>query len=238
MPWPDQIRVAATLVRIMPSKTAQTPQPADESHAGPPTTFGDATAAALVPCIVWSVDSGCQSKPDHADIWPIMPCGFAALGELKMRKITSRVLAAAATCALLAACAQPAPSVQALPVGPTLEEVVEYAAAQAKYRAAEAAGNGDAVTQALHTFSQISQEILSRQDPRLFEAQVVCERYRVGEPYIPNGMQTSFAPRFRYSCDDIELRFTDATEAIRRDLEERIAAADRAVIAQAGAGRP
>jgi hypothetical protein len=155
-----------------------------------------------------------------------------------MRKMICRGLAAAATCALLAGCAQSPPPVQALPAGPTSEEVVEYATALAKYRAAQRAGNGDAVTQALQTFAQISQEILSRQDPKLFEAQVGCERYRAASPDISSVNREFFEPRFQYACDNIEFRYDDATAAIRRDMEARIAAADLAIVAQAGAGHP
>lgn len=136
--------------------------------------------------------------------------------------------------AMLVACAeQPPTPTYSLPAGPTPAEVDNYAAAQATYRSAQAVGNGDAVTQALYTFSQIPQEILSRQDPRLFDAQAACARYRVAETYPRNGMRTSFEPQFRYACVDIEFRYTDATEAIRKDLDARIAAADRAIIAKA-----
>ena len=43
-----------------------------------------------------------------------------------MRKMICPALIAAAACALLAACAQPATPVQALPPGATPEEVVDY----------------------------------------------------------------------------------------------------------------
>jgi len=90
-----------------------------------------------------------------------------------MRKIICPALIAAAACALLAGCAQPAPPVQALPLGATPQEVVDYARAQVQYRSALASGNDDVVMQAANTFSTISQEILSRQDPRLFDARMV-----------------------------------------------------------------
>src|SRR6516225_28888 len=99
-----------------------------------------------------------------------------------MGKMTRPALTAAAACALLAACAQPAP-VQPLPPGPTPDEVADYARAQAHYRSGLASGNGDLVIKATDTFSLVAQEVLSRQDPRLFEAQVVCERYRVAGPH-------------------------------------------------------
>ena len=105
-----------------------------------------------------------------------------------MRKIICRTLIVAAACALLAACAQPPappPPIQALPPGATLAEVVDYATAQTQYRAAQASGNGDVVMQATNTFASISQENLSRQDPGLFDAWLICERYRVAWPHDP-----------------------------------------------------
>ena len=89
---------------------------------------------------------------------------------------------AAAAAALLTACAQPPPPTRPLPPGPTPEEVADYARAVAQYRSALASGNGDVVMQATHTFSLIAQEILSRRDPRLFDAEVVCRRYPVAGP--------------------------------------------------------
>jgi len=91
-------------------------------------------------------------------------------------------LAAAAACALLAACAQPPPPIRPLPPGPTPEEVADYARALAQYRSALASGNGDAVMQSTNPFSLIAKEILSRQDPRLFDAEVVCRSYPVAGP--------------------------------------------------------
>lgn len=143
----------------------------------------------------------------------------------------------AAACALLAACAPPTP-VRALPPGATPEEVADYARALAQYRAARASGNGDVATQAVDTWSSIAQEILSRQDPGLFEARMVCERYRVAGPRDPPDVRSTFAPQFVRDCQHIDWRYNQATSAIRRDLEERIAAADLARVAQARAGRP
>jgi hypothetical protein len=143
----------------------------------------------------------------------------------------------AAACALLAACAPPTP-VRALPPGATPEEVADYARALARDRAARASGNDDVVTQAVDTWSGISEEILSRQDPALFEARMVCERYRVAEPRDPGDVRSSFAPQFVRDCQHIDWRYNQATSAIRRDLEGRIAAADLATVAQAGTGRP
>ena len=79
----------------------------------------------------------------------------------------------------------------------------------------------------------IPQEILSRQDPRLFDARVVCERYRVGGPHDPRDVRSTFEPQFVQDCEHIDRRYNEATMAIRRDLEARIAAADLATIAQA-----
>jgi len=143
----------------------------------------------------------------------------------------------AAACALLAACAPPTP-VRALPPGATPEEIADYARALAQYRAARASGNGDVATQAVDTWSSIAQEILSRQDPGLFEAHMVCERYRVAGPRDPPDVRSTFAPQFVRDCQHIDWRYNQATSAIRRDLEERIAAADLARVAQARAGRP
>jgi hypothetical protein len=144
----------------------------------------------------------------------------------------------AAACALLAACAPPPTPVRALPPGATPEETADYARALAQYRAARASGNGDVATQAVDTWSSIALEILSRQDPGLFEARIVCERYRVGGPQDPPDVRSTFAPQFVRDCQHIDWRYNQATSAIRRDLEERIAAADLATVAQARTGRP
>jgi hypothetical protein len=143
----------------------------------------------------------------------------------------------AAACALLAACAPPTP-VRALPPGATPEEIADYARALAHYRAARASGNDDVVTQAVDTWSGISEEILSRQDPGLFEARMVCESYRVAGPRDAPDLRSTFAPQFVRDCQQIDWRYNQATSAIRRDLEARIAAVDLATVAQAGAGRP
>jgi uncharacterized lipoprotein YajG len=153
-----------------------------------------------------------------------------------MKEIICPVLAAAAAFALLASCAQPPRPVQALPPGPTPEEVADYARAQMQYHSGLASGNGDLVTQATDTFSLIAQEILSRQDPRLFDAQVVCDGFRVAEPHGRRDMQTTYDPQFVQDCQRISWRYNQATMAIRRDLETRIMAADRATIVQAEAG--
>src|SRR5271170_1012959 len=86
-------------------------------------------------------------------------------------------LAVIAACALLGACA-PAPE-QAIPPGPNPAEVADYATAQMRYREGLATGNGDTVASAVETFRQIPREIFFRQDPRLFDAKLVCERNQV-----------------------------------------------------------
>ena len=144
----------------------------------------------------------------------------------------------AAACALLAACAPPPTPVRALPPGATPEEVADYARALAQYRWARASGNDDVLMQAVDTWSGISEEILSRQDPALFEARMVCERYRVAGPQNPPDMRSSFPPQLVRDCQHIDRRYDQATSAIRRDLEAKIAAADLAAVAQATTGRP
>jgi hypothetical protein len=155
-----------------------------------------------------------------------------------MRKMICSALAAAAASALLAACAQPPPPIGPLPPGPTPEEMADYARALAQYRSALASGNGDVVMRATNTFSLIAQEILSRQDPRLFDAQVVCKSYPAARPPDRRAEQMGYEPQLVQDCRSIDWRFNQATISIRQDLEARIAAEDRAIIAQAGTGRP
>ena len=146
--------------------------------------------------------------------------------------------AVAAACALLAACASyqaPVAAVQAIPPGPTPDEVADYATAQMQYRFGLATGNGDTVAKANETFRQVAREIFSRQDPKLFEAKVICERYRVAGPAATARGVPALTGR---ECQNIEWRYNEATNAIRRDLDARIATADTATIAQAGAAHP
>jgi hypothetical protein len=150
-----------------------------------------------------------------------------------MKKMVRPILLATAAGALLAACAQPPPLVQALPPGPTPAELIDYSIAQAQYRAAKASGNSDVVTHAENTFWGISQEILSRQDPGLVDAWEVCERYRVAAPHNRRDVRSTFEPQFVRDCENIDGRYDAATSAIRRDLEDRIAVEDWATIAQA-----
>ena len=146
--------------------------------------------------------------------------------------------AVVAACGLLAACASytaPAQAVRANPPGPTPDEVANYATAQMQHRFGLATGNGDVVAKANETFRQIAREIFSRQDPKLFDAEVICERYRVAGPTITaRSVSTLTEPQ----CPNIEWRYTEATNAIRQDLATRIATADSATIAQAGAAHP
>jgi hypothetical protein len=155
-----------------------------------------------------------------------------------MNNVIRSTLIVAAAGALVAGCAQTPPPVQALPPGPTPAEVIDYATAQAQYRAAQDLGNGDVVTHAENTFWSISQEILSRQDPGLVDAWEVCERYRVAAPHNQRDVRSAFEPQFVRDCENIDRRYDAATGAIRRDLEARVASADRATIAQAEFRRP
>jgi len=66
----------------------------------------------------------------------------------------------------------------------------------------------------------------------------VCERYQVVAPQYRRDTQTTYDTQFVRECPRINQRYNQATMAIRRDLEARIAAADRRTIAQAGPGYP
>ena len=146
-----------------------------------------------------------------------------------MNKLAA-IVVVALLAVMVAACSQSEPPVAPPPPGPTAEEVTYYAAAQAEYRSAEASGNDDDTEEALYTFTQIPAAIILRQDPKLFAAQAACERNRVvGQ----SGAAPAFEPQFRAACADVEWRYNAEAIAIRRDLEERTAVADRAVIAQA-----
>ena len=116
--------------------------------------------------------------------------------------------------------------------------MADYARAQANYRSGLASGNGDLVIKATDTFSLIAREVLSRQDPSLFDGQVACERHQVAGPQYRRDTQTTYDPQFVQDCQRLSWRYNQATMAIRRDLEARIAAADRATIAQGGGGHP
>jgi hypothetical protein len=107
-----------------------------------------------------------------------------------------------------------------------------------QYRSGLASGNGDIVTRATNTFSLIAQEILSRQDPSLFDAWVVCQRYPADGLRDQRGLRSTYQPQFFEDCRRIDGRYNQETIAIRGDLDARVAAADRATIAEAGARRP
>jgi hypothetical protein len=87
--------------------------------------------------------------------------------------------------------------------------------------------------QADYTRRQISAEILSRQDSRLFDAHLVCESYLIPGPRDLRAISGAVAPPLAGACSGIAWRYDDATAAIRGDLEARIVAADRATIAEA-----
>jgi hypothetical protein len=128
----------------------------------------------------------------------------------------------------------PEQSVKPIPPGPSAAELADYAIAQTQYRYGLATGDADAISDATMTFWQIPREIFSRQDPRLFAAVLVCEAYR-GQTPAATGETTSSPSQLR--CQSVEQRYNEATIAIRRDVEAKIAAANSATIAQAGAGR-
>jgi hypothetical protein len=116
--------------------------------------------------------------------------------------------------------------------------VADYSRALAQYRAGLASGNGDIVTQATNTFSLIAEEILSRQDPSLFDAWMVCERYPADGSRDRRNSRSSYQPQFVQDCRRIDGRYNQETAAIRRDLDARVATADRATIAEAGVRHP
>jgi hypothetical protein len=125
---------------------------------------------------------------------------------------------------MLVACAPNPPpdqDVQPIPPGPTSGELADYATAQMHYRQGLATGDSDAVARANETFRQIPREIFFRENPRLFDAKLVCERNQVA------------AAPFELRCRNIEWRYNEATTAIRQDLEARVTAADYATIRQA-----
>jgi hypothetical protein len=139
---------------------------------------------------------------------------------------------------LLAGCAQPQAPVQPVPPGPSPAEIADYAAAQAQNRRGQAIGNNDDIAQALYSFRQISAEILARQDPKLFDAYDLCQSYRVSGAQGGLGIPSHFEPQFVRPCNQIEWRYGEDTAVIRGDLESRIAAADRATMAEAGTAHP
>jgi hypothetical protein len=72
----------------------------------------------------------------------------------------------------------------------------------------------------------------------VFEAQLVCESYQVSGPRDGRGPQSTYETRFVQDCQRVDGRYNQETIAIRRDLEARIAEADRATVAQAGVAHP
>jgi hypothetical protein len=85
--------------------------------------------------------------------------------------------------------------------------VADYARAQAQYSSALASGNGDVVAQATNTFSLIANEIFCRQDPSLFDARLVCERYRVSGPRDGRGLRSTYETQFVQDCQRVAGRY-------------------------------
>jgi hypothetical protein len=137
----------------------------------------------------------------------------------------------------LAACAQPPPE-QPLPPGPTAAELSDFAIAEMHRRIGAATGNADEVIAADDTLMQVPREILSRQNPPLFAAKLVCERYRTPAAVAPGGPPVapapfSLAPQVAPTCRDIDWRYAAATAVIRNNVAAKIEAADRATLALA-----
>jgi hypothetical protein len=84
--------------------------------------------------------------------------------------------------------------------------VVDYGWAVAQYRSGLASGNDDTVTRATNTFSLIAEEILSRQDPSLFDAWMVCERYPADGQRDQRGLRSTYQPQFVQDCRRIDGR--------------------------------
>jgi hypothetical protein len=116
--------------------------------------------------------------------------------------------------------------------------VADYSTALAQYRSALVSGNGDIVMRATNTFSLIAEEILSRQDSSLFNARMVCEKYPADGLRDRQNSRSNYQPQFVEDCRRIDGRYNQETTAIRRDLDARAAAADRATIAEAGVRHP
>ena len=154
-----------------------------------------------------------------------------------MTKLEFRAFFAATVYGLLTSCAPP-PTPVPIPLGATPQELVDYATAQAQYRAAKASGNGDIAKHADITIASIAQEILSRQDSRLMDAWIVCERYGLAGPQDRPDMRSTFEPQFARDCRLIGRRYQVSTNAIRRDLAAKIATTDLSVVTQATARVP
>ena len=86
--------------------------------------------------------------------------------------------------------------------------MADYARAQANYRSGLASGNGDLVIKATDTFSLIAREVLSRQDPSLFDGQVACERHQVAGPQYRRDTQTTYDPQFVQDCQRLSCATT------------------------------
>jgi hypothetical protein len=104
-----------------------------------------------------------------------------------------------------------------------------------RYRAGKASGDADEAIAAADTLLQIPREILSRKDPRLFDAVVVCERYRLARP---GGAPPTADPQLARACQPIDRRYAAETAAIRANLQARVAGDDLATVAQSAPARP
>jgi hypothetical protein len=142
----------------------------------------------------------------------------------------------------LAACASPPPE-QPLPSGPTAAELSDFATAEMHRRVGAASGNADEMIAADDTLMLIPREILSRQNPPLFAAKLVCERYqtpagvpRGGPPVAPAPI--SLAPQMAPACRDVDWRYQTQAAAIRSNLAAKVEATDRARLALAAPARP
>jgi hypothetical protein len=144
----------------------------------------------------------------------------------------------------LAACAPPPPE-RPLPPGPTAAELGDFATAEMHRRVGAATGNADELIAADDTLMLIPRELLSRQNPPLFAAKLVCERYRTpaavplprgGPPVAP--ARFSLPPQVAFACREVDWRYQAETAAIRSNLAAKVEAADRATLALAAPARP
>jgi hypothetical protein len=142
----------------------------------------------------------------------------------------------------LAACASPPPE-RPLPPGPTAAELSDFATAEMHRRVGAATGNADEVIAADDTLMLIPRELLSRQNPPLFAAKLVCERYQTpaavprGGPPVASA-PFSLAPQVAFACRDVDWRYQAEIAAIRSNLAAKVEAADRATLALAAPTRP
>jgi hypothetical protein len=156
----------------------------------------------------------------------------------RARRGRRRFCAALGAIAVLAAGCAPVPPTgptPPLPPGPTAAEIADFATAQMHYRYGLATGNDDLVAAASRTLAAVPREVFARADPRLFDAELVCER---SSPRLTNPNRQLPPVPFAVRCEDVEWRYREATIAIRREIEAQIAAAQSATIAAAQPQRP